>query len=66
MRQFSNKTIMKLTIWACGTTLILGGCDPTIQATVEDGIIASATSFTTSFMAALIQVLTEARNAGTI
>lgn len=66
MRQTGNKAMLKIAAWLCGTTFILGGCDPTLQATVEDGIIASATSFTTSFMAALIQVLTEARNAGTI
>lgn len=66
MHRFSNRTLAKAAAWLCGSTLFLGGCDPTLRATVEDGIIASATSFTTSFMAALIQVLTEARNAGTI
>lgn len=66
MLRIAKAAQVKIAAWLCGSTLFLGGCDPTLRATVEDGIIASATSFTTSFMAALIQVLTEARNAGTI
>jgi len=39
-----------------GSTFILGGCDPTIQATVENGIISASTSFLGAFLQALVQV----------
>lgn len=48
---------------ALGTTLQLGGCDPTIRATVESGIINATTSFLTTFYQALFQVLIEAQQA---
>lgn len=39
-----------------GGLLFLGGCDPTIQTTVENGIINAANATLTSFFQALIQV----------
>ncbi len=43
-------------ILASGTTLILGDCDPTIQATVEDGIIDTTSALIGSFFQAILQV----------
>lgn len=37
-------------------SFILGGCDPTIQSTVEDGIISVSTALLGSFFQALLQV----------
>lgn len=41
---------------AGGSALLLSGCDPTIQTTVENGIINVSTAFLSSFLQALLQV----------
>ena len=56
----AKRTALRLMIaLTMGTSLILGGCDPTIQATVENGIINTTTSFLTSFFQAVLQVYTQ-------
>jgi hypothetical protein len=42
-----------------GGAFILGGCDPTIQATVENGIITTTNSLLASLLQAALQVATE-------
>lgn len=42
-----------------GTAFILGGCDPTIQATVENGIITSANAALGSLFQAGLQLANE-------
>lgn len=42
-----------------GGAFILGGCDPTIQATVENGIITTTNSLLASLLQAVLQVATE-------
>ncbi|MFO0839784.1 MAG: hypothetical protein U1D55_14835 [Phycisphaerae bacterium] len=39
-----------------GTTLILGDCDPTLQTTVENGIISAANSLFAAILQALVQL----------
>lgn len=46
---------------ALGTSLLLGGCDPTLRATVENGIINSSTAALGSVFAAMLQLFQEAR-----
>ncbi len=43
-----------------GTTLFLEGCDPTLRATVEDGIINTSSAFVGSFLRAFIEAASEA------
>lgn len=43
-----------------GAPLLLSGCDPTIQNTVEDGVINLSTSFLASLLQAVIQVAGDA------
>jgi hypothetical protein len=45
---------------ALGGAFILGDCDPTIQATVENGIINTSTAALSSFYRALINLFGEA------
>lgn len=58
----SGSIRQRLTIKALGlltgTSLLLGGCDPTLQATVENGIINVSTSFLTALLQAVAQVYT--------
>jgi len=42
-----------------GSTLILEGCNPTLQSTVEDGIITLSTSLFGSFLRALTELASE-------
>ncbi len=60
----SNK---KRTLWwwrlamlAAGSAFFLGGCDPTLRATVENGIISSSTAFLGSLLQAILQLVQEA------
>lgn len=39
-----------------GTTFLLSGCDPTIQATVEDGIITASNSLLAAFLRAIVEL----------
>jgi len=43
-----------------GATFFLGGCDPQLRATVEDGIISVSTSLLSSLLQAFIQLAQEA------
>ena len=45
---------------ASGPVLILSGCDPAIQTTVETGIISLSTSLLSSFLRAAIELSAEA------
>jgi hypothetical protein len=52
--------------WQCAAVLMtsavllqFGGCNPTLQSTVESGIIDTSTSLITSFFRALINVASE-------
>lgn len=58
LRTMKRKLARGVLAVASGTTLILGGCDPTIQTTVENGIINASTSFLTAFLQAVTQVYT--------
>lgn len=39
-----------------GAVLFLSGCDPTVRATVENGVIAGANSLLTAVLQALVQL----------
>ena len=43
-----------------GASFFLGGCDPTLRATTEQGIINLSTTALSSVFAALIELATEA------
>ena len=64
MRSIKYRGLKWLALAAAGTTFILGDCDPTIQTTVENGIISLSQSFITVFFRALTAVITE-KNAQT-
>ncbi len=42
-----------------GSVFLLDGCDPTIQQTVENGIIDTSTALLGSVLSAVVQVITE-------
>jgi len=48
-----------------GSLAFTTGCDPTLKATVEDGIISLSTSFFSAFLQALLQLGTEAQQTTT-
>jgi len=52
-----NRLTLRLAALLTGTTLLLDGCDPTIQQTVENGLISVSTSFLTALMQAVFQVI---------
>ena len=51
---------LRLATLGMGTTLFLNGCDPSIKATIEDGIITLANSFLTALLQAFVQLGAEA------
>ena len=51
---------LRLATLVTGTTFFLNGCDPSIKATVEDGIITLANSFLTALLQAFVQLGAEA------
>jgi len=53
-----QKTYTWAAVALSGTLLFLTGCDPTLQATVENGVITSSTTFLTAVLAAITQVYT--------
>ncbi len=59
---FRTTWLRRLAAASLGTTLLLGDCDPTIQGTVEDGIINVSTTLLTSTFQALIQIFSEAQS----
>ena len=61
MQRFMNR----IRLWtflalAGGTTFFLSGCDPTLQSTIEDGVINVSSSFIGSFFRALVELAAEA------
>jgi hypothetical protein len=52
----ANRLLRRFALLVAGSTFILSSCDPTIQQTVENGIIGLSTSFLGSFLQALVQV----------
>ncbi len=50
---------------AVGTTFFLSGCDPTLRATVENGIINVSTGLFGAFLRALIELGQEAQSGKT-
>lgn len=60
-----RKTNLRMLWWrisllAAGSTFLLGGCDPQLRATVENGIITSSTSLLASVLQAIVQLAAEA------
>ncbi len=51
------------TLVSAGTLFQFGGCDPTIRATLEDGIINVSTSLLTAVFQALVDVLSSTATA---
>lgn len=45
--------------WLVGTSLLFGGCDPTLRATAENGIINLSQALLTSFLSAITQLIQE-------
>jgi len=62
MHRYNRRSLWwwRLSILAAGSALFLGGCDPTLRATVEDGIISSSTAFLGSLLQAILQLVQEA------
>ena len=50
---------------ASGTVFFLQSCDPTLRATIEDGIITSSASFVGSLIRAMIEVAAEQQSTTT-
>jgi hypothetical protein len=50
----------RLALLTLSGTFFLGGCDPELRATVENGIINLSTSLLTAFLQAFIQLASEA------
>jgi hypothetical protein len=48
-----------LILAVCGLALLVSGCDPTLQATVENGIISTSQSVFGSVLNAVIQLAQE-------
>ncbi len=61
MRRISQRGhLIRLAAMLSGGLFFLSGCDPTISATVENGIITLSNSFLASLLQAGLQVATEA------
>jgi len=58
----TTRGMTRLVMLAGGTTFILSSCDPTLQATVEEGIINVSTSLLASVLQALLQAAQEANS----
>ncbi len=52
-----------LIVAVCGLALLVSGCDPTMQTTVENGIITTSQSLFASFLNAVVQLGQEQYNA---
>lgn len=59
LKRFGRSIQMRVLAGAAGSALLLGGCDPTIQATVENGIITATNSLIASFFQAVLQLSQE-------
>lgn len=61
MRKINQRVLWRrIVMLAAGSALFLGGCDPQLRATIENGIISTSTSLLASVMQALIQLAAEA------
>lgn len=56
-----SRAKLALATTAMGSTLILGDCDPTVRATVEDGIINLSTAALGSVFDAVIELFQESQ-----
>jgi hypothetical protein len=66
MRKLTNRaTWTRLLLLAGGSLFFLNGCDPTLRATVEDGIINSSASLVGALVRALIELGSEAQTTTT-
>lgn len=54
-----NQHLLRMSVMLLGTSLFLGGCDPTLQNTVENGIINASTSLLGAFLQALTRVASQ-------
>jgi len=54
-----NQRLLRLSAMLLGTSLFLNSCDPTLQNTVENGIINASTSLLGAFLQALTQVASQ-------
>ncbi len=60
MHKGLRRLVSLVIITALGATALLStGCDPTVQATVENGIITSSQSLFASFLQAIISVASQ-------
>lgn len=59
LKRFSRSVRMRAMAGVAGSALLLGGCDPTIQTTVENGIITATNSLIASFFQAVLQLAQE-------
>ncbi len=59
-RMMQRGHLIRLAAMLSGGLFILGGCDPTLQATVENGIITTSNSLLASLFQAVLQVAAEA------
>ncbi len=59
IRKRLNNAFWRTMITLTGSVMFLQGCDPTLRATVEDGLITTSTSLFGAFMRAFINVASE-------
>jgi hypothetical protein len=57
--QFWNRARLALAGGATGTLFQFGGCDPTVRAALEDGIISLANSLLAAVLQAILQLFQE-------
>lgn len=53
----------RLGMWLVGTSLLFGGCDPTLRATAENGIISVSQGLLGSLLLALTELFQESNAA---
>ena len=59
-RMMQRGHLIRLTAMLSGGLFFLNGCDPTLRATVENGIVTTSNSFIASLLQAVLQVGAEA------
>ena len=59
-RMMQRGHLIRLAAIMSGGLFLLSGCDPTLRATVENGIITTSNSFLASLFQAALQVASEA------
>ena len=62
-RMMQRGHLIRFAAMASGGLFFLNGCDPTLRATVENGIITTSNSFLASLFQAVLQVGAEAGTA---